>query len=210
VVQNSIEVKNLGVATSAVTFFRSLGGTIGVSVLGSVLGTIVAQHIKDGIPLLGKADQAAAVATLGSGTIPHIALLPPAIRDLVEGAYGFGVGTVFLYSVPLAVITLIAVIFLPNAKLGTMNAVQLKNRVRDRTGSIRTTTGSIRTAASDATGSLVTTSDGHRRDVEAGEDALIGASAGTAALTPAGQSHPTGSVDVINPTTGAPVPDARR
>jgi EmrB/QacA subfamily drug resistance transporter len=209
VVQNSIEVKNLGVATSAVTFFRSLGGTVGVSVLGSVLGTIVAQQIKDGIPLLGKADQAAAVATLGSGTIPHIALLPPAIRTLVESAYGSGVGTVFLYSVPLAVVTLIAVIFLPNAKLGTMNAVQLKSRARDKTGSIKTT-GSVRTAASGATGSITTTDDDRRRDVEAGEDALIGASAGTAALTPAGQAHPTGSIDAINPTTGAPMSDDRR
>lgn len=126
VVQNSIEVKNLGVATSAVTFFRSLGGTVGVSVLGSVLGTIVATHIKDGITALAPADQAAAAAALGSGTIPKISELPDAIAALVESAYGAGVGHVFMYSVPLAVVTLIAVIFLPNAQLGRQNAVQLK------------------------------------------------------------------------------------
>lgn len=126
VVQNSIEVKNLGVATSAVTFFRSLGGTVGVSVLGSVLGTIVSSHIKDGISALAPADQAAAAVALGSGTIPKISELPAAIAALVESAYGVGVGHVFMYSVPLAVVTLIAVIFLPNAKLGRQNAVQLK------------------------------------------------------------------------------------
>ena len=126
VVQNSIEVKNLGVATSAVTFFRSLGGTVGVSVLGSVLGTIVSSQIKDGITALAPADQAAAAAALGSGTIPKISELPAAIAALVESAYGVGVGHVFMYSVPLAVVTLIAVIFLPNAKLGRQNAVQLK------------------------------------------------------------------------------------
>ena len=126
VVQNSIEVKNLGVATSAVTFFRSLGGTVGVSVLGSVLGTIVSTHIKDGISALAPADQAAAAVALGSGTIPKISELPAAIAALVESAYGVGVGHVFMYSVPLAVVTLIAVIFLPNAKLGRQNAVQLK------------------------------------------------------------------------------------
>ena len=162
VVQNSIEVKNLGVATSAVTFFRSLGGTVGVSVLGSVLGTVVAQHITDGIPNLAPADQASAVETLGGGTIPHVASLPDAIRLLVEGAYGYGVGTVFLISVPLAILTLIAVIFLPNAKLGSMNAVQMKN---------------------------TTTADR--------EDGLIAASAGAAALTPAGQVHPTGAISVV-------------
>ncbi|MCC3264728.1 MDR family MFS transporter [Arthrobacter gengyunqii] len=126
VVQNSIEVKNLGVATSAVTFFRSLGGTVGVSVLGSVLGTIVSSEIKDGIGALAPADQAAAAVALGSGTIPKVSELPDAIAVLVESAYGVGVGSVFLYSVPLAAITLLAVIFIPNAKLGRQNAVQLK------------------------------------------------------------------------------------
>ncbi|WP_312181183.1 MDR family MFS transporter [Arthrobacter sp.] len=126
VVQNSIEIKNLGVATSAVTFFRSLGGTVGVSVLGSVLGTIVASEVKDGIGALAPADQAAAAAALGSGTIPRVSELPDAIAALVESAYGVGVGSVFLYSVPLALITLLGVIFLPNAKLGRQNAVQRK------------------------------------------------------------------------------------
>ena len=141
VVQNSIEVKNLGVATSAVTFFRSLGGTVGVSVLGSVLGTIVASEIKEGITALAPADQAAAAVALGSGSIPKISELPDAIAVLVESAYGVGVGSVFLYSVPLAVITLLAVIFLPNASLGRQNAVQLKN------AAARTTTATSADAA---------------------------------------------------------------
>lgn len=128
VVQNSIEVKNLGVATSAVTFFRSLGGTIGVSVLGSMLGTVIADRITTGIAGLAPADQAIAAQALGSGTIPQPATLPDAVRVVVESAYGIGVGDVFLFSIPLAVITLIAVIFLPNAKLGSMNAVQLKSQ----------------------------------------------------------------------------------
>ncbi|WP_354179562.1 MDR family MFS transporter [Arthrobacter sp. UYP6] len=131
VVQNSIEIKNLGVATSAVTFFRSLGGTVGVSVLGSVLGTIVASQIKDGIGALAPSDQAAAAAALGSGTIPKVSQLPEAIANVVERAYGVGVGSVFLYSVPLALVTLLAVIFLPNAKLGRENAVQLKKAAAD-------------------------------------------------------------------------------
>jgi EmrB/QacA subfamily drug resistance transporter len=171
VTQNSIEVKNLGVATSAVTFFRSLGGTIGV--LGSVLGPIVSQEITNGVPKLAPADQATAVATLGSGTIPQVSTLPDAIRVLVESAYGVGVGSVFLFSVPLAIITLIAVVFLPNAKLGSKNAVQLKSEAKSPA------TGSVRT-----------------REVGKSEDALIAASAGTAALTPAGQVHPTGAIDL--------------
>jgi EmrB/QacA subfamily drug resistance transporter len=164
VVQNSIEVRKLGVATSAVTFFRSLGGTVGVSVLGSVLGTSVATQITDGIAKLSPADQATAAQALGSGTLPSISELSGAVRTLVESAYGSGVGHVFLFSVPLAIITLIAVIFLPNARLGTENAQQLSKR--------------------DAAGKTVATEDS--------EDALIGSSAASAALTPTGQAHPDG------------------
>ncbi|MGO4689826.1 MDR family MFS transporter [Glaciibacter sp. 2TAF33] len=194
VVQNSIEVKNLGVATSAVTFFRSLGGTIGVSVLGSVLGTFVAQHIKDGIAGLSKADQITAVQTLGSGTIPHISQLPGAIRVLVESAYGSGVGTAFLVSAPLALITLIAVILLPNASLGTKTAVQLKRAAGTLTGAVATTHAAPT----------------REREIEDAEDTLIGVSAGGVGLAPAGQAHPTGSVDVINPSTTVPTSDPRR
>jgi MFS family permease len=169
VVQNSIEVRNLGVATSAVTFFRSLGGTVGVSVLGSILGTVVADGIKDGIADLAPEQQAAAAQALGSGTIPQVNQLPEAIRVVVESAYGTGVGQVFFYSVPLAVITLIAVAFLPNARLGTLNAVQLKNE-KGGTATESSTTNELVVA----------------------EDALIDASTAAVALPPVGTSHPDG------------------
>jgi len=182
VVQNSIEVKNLGVATSAVTFFRSLGGTIGVSVLGSVLGTFVAQHIKDGIPLLSKADQMTAIKTLGSGTIPHVSQLPDTIRTLVESAYGSGVGTAFLISAPLAVVTLIAVLFLPNAPLGTKTAIQLKNAAGKKTGSINTAAVAAQ----------------HKRELEDAEDTLIEVSAASVGLLPVGEAHSTRAIEVVD------------
>jgi EmrB/QacA subfamily drug resistance transporter len=177
VVQNSIEVSNLGVATSAVTFFRSLGGTIGVSVLGSVLGTVVAQHIKDGIAGLSPADQAVAVKTLGSGVIPHVSSLPHAIQVVVESAYGSGVGTVFLLGVPLAVITLIMVALMPNASLGTQTAIDL------------TRAKAAREAAQGSAG---------KREREDAEDRLIETGAASAALTPVGMVHPTGSIRVVD------------
>lgn len=175
VVQNSIEVKNLGVATSAVTFFRSIGGTVGVSVLGSVLGTAVTTKITDGIGSLSPANQAAAAQALGSGTIPHVSELPTAIRVLVESAYGSGVGTVFLLAAPLAVVTLIMVALLPNATLGRKTAIEL-----------------ARTKAKD-----------HHREVEDAEDILIEVSAAAAALLPVGEAHPTGAIDVVEPPATA-------
>ncbi|POH70704.1 MFS transporter [Cryobacterium sp. TMN-39-2] len=190
VVQNSIDVTNLGVATSAVTFFRSLGGTIGVSVLGSVLGTVVAQNIKDGIGTLAPADQAIAVKTLGSGVIPHVNTLPDAIRVVVESAYGTGVGTVFLLGVPLAVITLVMVALMPNASLGTQTAIAL-------------------TKAQATKKAPENLEDNDLRELEDAEDMLIEVGAAAAGLTPVGLAHPTGSIRVQpgtdpseNPSTG--------
>ncbi|MBC7441481.1 MAG: MFS transporter [Ramlibacter sp.] len=182
VVQNGVAVANLGVATSAVTFFRSLGGTIGVSVLGSVLGTVVAQQITAGIGQLSPANQAAAAADLGPGTIPHIAALPAVIRVLVESAYGSGVGTVFLLGAPLAVITLIAVALLPNASLGTR-------------------TGIARAHAEAADGAA-------EREITLVEDILIDAGAAASALPPVGLNDPTGAILVG--CDGEPAPSGLR
>jgi EmrB/QacA subfamily drug resistance transporter len=128
VVQNTVEITRLGVATSTVTFFRSLGGTVGVAVMGSVLGTVVAQYIRDGTGALSPANQAIAAETLGDGTIPQVSLLPAGLRIVVESAYGIGVGNVFLLMVPLAVITLVTIALLPNIPLGTTTGIDRERR----------------------------------------------------------------------------------
>lgn len=46
-VQNAVEHKYLGVATSSVQLFRQLGGTIGVSIMGSVMNNSLADHFNE-------------------------------------------------------------------------------------------------------------------------------------------------------------------
>ncbi|WP_098469946.1 MDR family MFS transporter [Serinibacter salmoneus] len=125
VTQNAVDVRQLGVATAGITFFRMFGGSFGVSLMGAVLGSSVASHIADGAADLPAAD-AALVGTLEGGAIPNVNQLPEALKLLVESAYGLGVGLVFLTAVPLAVVVLVAVIFLPNVPLGTRNAIELR------------------------------------------------------------------------------------
>ena len=52
-VQNTVAARDLGAASSAVAFFRSLGGATGVSVLGAILGTRVTTHIGEGLAARG-------------------------------------------------------------------------------------------------------------------------------------------------------------
>ncbi|WP_306209128.1 MDR family MFS transporter [Actinoplanes sp. RD1] len=50
VVQNAVPLADIGAASATVSFFRSLGGTIGVTVLGAVLARQVAAHTAEGLP----------------------------------------------------------------------------------------------------------------------------------------------------------------
>lgn len=130
VVQNVVSPRELGTATSSVTFFRSLGGTIGVSVMGSVLGSQVITLLGDrsgdltaAITKLG-AGGAKVAASLQSGTIPRVSALPTGVRTIIESVYGQSVAHVFLIAAPLAILTIIAVALIPNNRLGTKTALE--------------------------------------------------------------------------------------
>ncbi|HWM17080.1 MAG TPA: MDR family MFS transporter [Microbacterium sp.] len=126
IVQNTAKPEEMGVASSGVAFFRSLGGTIGVSVMGAVLAASVADlfasskdALSTAIVNLG-AEGAAVADQLQSGTLPQVSLLPAAVRVIVEDIYAQGIASSFLIAVPLAVISLIAIVFLPNKPLTRM------------------------------------------------------------------------------------------
>ncbi|HET6672996.1 MAG TPA: MDR family MFS transporter [Agromyces sp.] len=210
VVQNTTEVKNMGVATSAVTFFRSLGGTVGVAVMGSILGTVAAEHIKSGIAGLEPEQQAVAAKTLAGGVIPQISELPDFLRVIVESAYGAGVGSTFLAAVPLAIVTLITVAFLPNIDLGTKNAIQLAKaqQVTDAAGTGHGADAAEARHGADAAGSASAPADTRERQArerEDAEDAAIDAAAASVALAPVGLAHDpaTGAVEAVQVPSGS-------
>lgn len=126
IVQNTAKPSEIGVASSGVTFFRSLGGTVGVSVMGAALAASATDLFADRTD-----DIAAAIMTLGekgaaiaeqlqSGTIPQVSALPEGVRVIVEDIYAHAIAHSFLIAVPLAVISLIAILFLPNVPLTRM------------------------------------------------------------------------------------------
>lgn len=124
VTQNAVAPNEVGVASSSVTFFRSIGGTAGMSAMGAMLGTQVAGFVQDGLALLPPKQLAGAEA-LASGTIPELGKLTEPIRLVVESAYGHAIGNVFLAAVPLAIVAVIAIAFLPNKALGEKTTSQL-------------------------------------------------------------------------------------
>ncbi|WP_189106388.1 MFS transporter [Streptomyces camponoticapitis] len=117
--QNQVSPQDLGAASSVVTFFRSLGGAIGVSALGAVLGNRVASYVKDGLADLGPDAAAAGHAGTGGGGIPNLDTLPGPMRTVVEAAYGHGVADVFLFSAPAALLAFLITLFIKEVALKT-------------------------------------------------------------------------------------------
>ncbi|HEY9311686.1 MDR family MFS transporter [Williamsia sp.] len=110
VVQNTVSVHNIGAASSNVAFFRTFGGAVGVSVLGSVLATRVADLSASGLSSLG-------IKGGSSGGSLDIGALPEQVQTIVRAAYGDATSAIFLIAAAAAVIALIAVAFLPNRPL---------------------------------------------------------------------------------------------
>lgn len=120
--QNQVAPEDLGSASSVVTFFRSLGGAIGVSALGAVLGNRVTHYVKDGLAALGPEGARFGHGGTGGGGIPDLDKLPEPFRLVMEAAYGHGVGDVFLYAAPAALVAFIVTIFIKEVALKTSAA----------------------------------------------------------------------------------------
>ncbi|MER5336872.1 MDR family MFS transporter [Micromonospora sp. NPDC002717] len=112
-VQNTVSLKDIGAASSTVAFFRSLGGTIGVSVLGAVLARRVTEQITTDLA-------AAGMATSGGGTGSlNIDAMPAAVQQIVRAAYGDATGHIFLISAAIAVVGVLAAALLKPVTLRT-------------------------------------------------------------------------------------------
>jgi EmrB/QacA subfamily drug resistance transporter len=116
-VQNTVAATDLGAASSAVAFFRSLGGTIGVSVLGAVLSTHVGDLIVKGLAAIP--DAAAAASGSGSVGLADFPDAPPVIRNLIRVSYGDATGRIFLISAIVAAIAVVAILFIREIALRT-------------------------------------------------------------------------------------------
>ena len=118
-VQNNVAVSELGAASSVVAFFRSLGGTAGVSVLGAVLGTQVADRVVAGY----RDAQVMPSTELGSHAIPDLRTLPGVEASIWEHAYGASIGELYLIAVPAAILAFVCVVLIKEVPLRTTVAM---------------------------------------------------------------------------------------
>lgn len=111
-VQNNTAAADMGAASSVVAFFRSMGGSIGVAVLGAVLSHQVSSKVQEDLAELG-------VPTTGqqSHSIPDLDALPAQVRHVFEHAFGLASGHLFLIAAPFAAAALVAILFIREVPL---------------------------------------------------------------------------------------------
>jgi EmrB/QacA subfamily drug resistance transporter len=114
VVQNDVRPKDIGVATSTATFFRSVGGSFGVAIFGTIFATRLSGQLAR-LPH-------AVTARLGSGVHlnPQQAKhLPAAIHTDFLYAFAHALHGVFLFGMVLAIVPFVLSWFLREVPLRT-------------------------------------------------------------------------------------------
>jgi EmrB/QacA subfamily drug resistance transporter len=97
IVQNSVEPRDIGVASSARTYFQQIGGSIGVAMFGAVFARRLTQSMG---PLAAKAGLSSTGGQFDPVTVNR---LPEPIRHAVYGAISYAVQGVFWWALPTAI-----------------------------------------------------------------------------------------------------------
>ncbi|GGZ67110.1 MFS transporter [Streptomyces echinoruber] len=112
-VQNSVRPADLGTATSAHTYFRQIGGSVGAA----VFGTLLADRLTDALRRRLPAGAAAGLPDPESLTPRLVHTLPPELRDAYVRAYADAMPRIFLYLVPVLLLGLVIALFLKETPL---------------------------------------------------------------------------------------------
>jgi EmrB/QacA subfamily drug resistance transporter len=139
-VQNSVEPRQIGTATASLTFFQQIGGTIGLTIAGTLLADALVKELPgrlqaNGIPQVmidqfaGAGGGSGALDLTGTGDLGQRILegVPPAFRAVVEPlipqlvlsiqqAFALAIATTFWVGIGAAIIAAVFALFLRNPK----------------------------------------------------------------------------------------------
>jgi EmrB/QacA subfamily drug resistance transporter len=192
VVQNAVPMRQLGVATSSVTFFRSMGGAIGASALGAVLTAGIAAEFPRFLPradLATGGNNASKVADLiqSPAVLDALKQTNPVLHEGIIQAYSHAIDRMFLVAVPVSVLSVIAALFIKQVKLRTSNTQPGTAGDGPPVATVAASTGSAAAA-----GSVATTGS-----AAAGSVATTGSAAAAGSVTSAAPAGETGAAPPV-------------
>jgi EmrB/QacA subfamily drug resistance transporter len=111
VVQNAVNPKDIGTATSTNNYFREVGASLGVAIFGTLFTTRLTDNLTDVFTSAGISaeDAGTATATLDPATLSE---LPGPLREGIVTAYADSLAPVFWYLIPFIVIAFVLALFL--------------------------------------------------------------------------------------------------
>ncbi len=111
-VQNTVDPKQMGAATSASTFFRSIGGSFGTAAFGAIWTARLSVELAASLP-----PSSNVAIDNASASMANIRALPPQLQATVIEAFARAMDTTFLVAVPLMLIAFVIALFLPEVYL---------------------------------------------------------------------------------------------
>jgi EmrB/QacA subfamily drug resistance transporter len=127
-VQNSVEYRDLGVATSGTTLFRLIGGSLGTAVLGAIFASRLAGNLARLMPA------GAGAATGGGMSEASLARMPDAARAAYLQAFTLSLNTVFLVATVICAVGFLLAWMVPERPLRESIAVSAGDAGTDSGG----------------------------------------------------------------------------
>lgn len=132
VVQNAIEARHLGTATSGNNFFREVGVSLGASLIGAAFSSGLTSNLTERIGELTRSADPGVLASLSqfreadtsSLTPALVDRLPTALRDVVASSYADALLPIFAWMIPLFVATSVIALFLPEVPLSQKTGME--------------------------------------------------------------------------------------
>lgn len=114
IVQNSVERRVMGAATSANNYFRQIGASFGIALFGAIfINRLADQLVSMGA---GRTFAGKSVNSLNPQTLQA---LPPHVQDMIAHAFGVALPPVFLLGVPAMALALVLACFIEEVPLST-------------------------------------------------------------------------------------------
>lgn len=115
-IQNSVERRQMGTATSSATFFRSLGSAFGGALFGAILVSRLTHHLMEVLPRQA-AGHAASIKNIQAGGAGAMHRLPPQVLHDILEAFVHSFHDMFLLTIPFALLTFVTAFFLKEVPL---------------------------------------------------------------------------------------------
>jgi EmrB/QacA subfamily drug resistance transporter len=114
-VQNAVEPQDLGVATSAATFFRSIGGSFGVAIFGAIFANRLGYWLPRLVPHQALAH--GSTSSLVHASPARLRALPPAVHTGLVEAISRSLHSVFVWAIPFGVVAFVIALLLREVPL---------------------------------------------------------------------------------------------